>query len=238
VTVLPPPRTEQQSADPASADPGAADPASADPGAAAAPVVAPGAGAKSRRSLALMLLLAVLGAAVVLLAVGQTWARGSVDVQGTGIGVSTSGSGITGLPGALALVGLAASVAVFAVRGLGRVAVGLLLALAGAGAAVSALLAVGDTAALDRNAARAAGLTRATATAVGHTGWPWVAALGGVLLLLAGLLVLARGRDWPGMSSRYEAPGAGPKRPGRPAPATETPADLWKALDRGEDPTD
>ena len=195
-----------------------------------------------RRSLALMLLLTVLGAAVVLLAAGQTWAHGSVAFQATRLKVSASGSETSGLPGALALVALAAAVAVFTVRGVGRAVVGALLALAGAGVAVTALVAATGDGALDSKAARAVGLTKATATGVDHTLWPWVGALGGVLLLLGGLLVLARGRDWPGMSSRYDAPGKATGRPRgaaakRATPDQETPADLWKAMDRGEDPT-
>ncbi|MFC1412354.1 TIGR02234 family membrane protein [Streptacidiphilus sp. N1-12] len=219
MTALPPPRTEPAAPEPA-----------AEP---AAP--APSAPRPDRRSLALMLLLTVLGAAVVLLAAGQTWARGSVAFQGTPLRISATGAQTSGLPSALALVGLAAAVAVFAVRGRARQAIGVLLALAGAGVAASALTAATGVGALDRRAARAVGLTRAVATGAGHTAWPWTAALGGLLLLLAGLLVLARGRDWPGMSSRYEAPGATRRRAEAPAP--EAPADLWKALDRGEDPT-
>ncbi|WP_042395732.1 TIGR02234 family membrane protein [Streptacidiphilus carbonis] len=195
-----------------------------------------------RRSLALMLLLTVLGAAVVLLAAGQTWAHGSVAFQGTRLKVSASGSETSGLPGALALVALAAAVAVFSVRGAARAAVGALLSLAGAGVAASALVAATGVGALNGKAARAIGLTRAAATGVEHTLWPWAGALGGVLLILGGLLVLARGRDWPGMSSRYDAPGSAAGRPRaaaakRATPDRESPADLWKALDRGEDPT-
>ncbi|WP_344337428.1 Trp biosynthesis-associated membrane protein, partial [Kitasatospora putterlickiae] len=75
------------------------------------------------------------------------------------------------------------------------------------------------------------------ATGVGHTAWPWVALAGGLLLALAGLLTVRYGRGWPAMGSRYEAPTgkASAKRPS--AGAAQNPADLWKALDRGEDPT-
>ena len=65
-----------------------------------------------------------------------------------------------------------------------------------------------------------------------------MAAVGGVLILLAGLLALRYGRLWPGMSGRYERGGA-PARPRRRAQPVDPdrPEDLWKALDRGEDPT-
>ncbi|WP_188284321.1 Trp biosynthesis-associated membrane protein, partial [Streptomyces sp. CBMA29] len=74
------------------------------------------------------------------------------------------------------------------------------------------------------------------------TGWPLVAVAGGALLLLAGLLALRYGHAWPAMSSRYDRPGSRPSLRGRaaaaPAPIDPDRAeDLWKALDRGEDPT-
>ncbi|WP_030955513.1 TIGR02234 family membrane protein, partial [Streptomyces sp. NRRL S-481] len=112
-----------------------------------------------------------------------------------------------------------------------------LLALAGAGTVAAALFGASDGSALDEKAAEASGDTSASVDALTHTAWPYVAALGGVLLLLAGLLALRYGRLWPAMSGRYERDGA--PRPRRKAPAVDPdrPEDLWKALDRGEDPT-
>ena len=256
MTALPPPRTEDPAAETAEAAAAADAPAAAEPAAdapgdtaadaasePAADAAAPAQPRPDRRSLGLMLLFAVVGAAVVLLSVGQTWARGSVAFQDSTLHISASGSQTTGVPSALALVGLAAAVAVFAVRGFGRRLVGALLALAGAGAAVVSIGAATGSAALDHRAAAAVGLSQATVGQVSHAAWPWLAALGGVLLLLAGVLVITRGRDWPGMSSRYEAPtgrrvvapGAAAKRTAGTEPSS--PNDLWKALDRGEDPT-
>ncbi|MFJ2861763.1 TIGR02234 family membrane protein [Kitasatospora sp. NPDC087314] len=191
------------------------------------PVPAPSAPAAGRRTLGVMLLLTVLSAVLVLTAVGRVWAEGRAGT----LAVSVTGGKISEVPGGLALVGLAAAVAVFAVRGAGRLAVGALTLLAGLGAAVASAAGAGDTAALDDEAARKLALSGSAATEVGHTGWPWVALAGGLLLAVAGLLTLRYGRGWPAMGSRYEAPT-------RKAPATTgTPADLWKALDRGEDPT-
>jgi hypothetical protein len=78
-----------------------------------------------------------------------------------------------------------------------------------------------------------------------------VAALGGLLILLAGGLALIGGRSWPGPTRRYERAGpsgaagtpptATSKRPATASPVAEaradTPADVWDALSRGEDPT-
>ncbi|MGP2438061.1 TIGR02234 family membrane protein [Streptomyces sp. JW3] len=190
-----------------------------------------------RHSLALALLSGALGAAVALLATRQEWSHGTATVAGGDFPLTAQGSDVTGVPAALAIVGLAALVAVFAVRRAGRYAVAALLALCGVGTIVAAVTGASDSAALDDQAAQAAGATSATVHALGHTAWPYVAAAGGVLLLLAGLLALRYGRQWPAMSGRYERSGA--PRPRRPAKAAdpERPEELWKALDRGEDPT-
>ncbi|MFJ8196111.1 TIGR02234 family membrane protein [Streptomyces sp. NPDC096152] len=189
-----------------------------------------------RRSLAVALLCGALGAAVVLLASRQQWAEGTATVAGGAFPLTVKGSEVTGVPAALAVVGLAALVAVFAVRRAGRFLVAALLALSGAGVVAAAVLGATDGSALDDKAAQASGNTAATATALSHTGWPYVAAAGGALLLLAGLLALRHGHRWPAMSGRYERSGAPRTRAARPVDP-DRPEDLWKALDRGEDPT-
>jgi uncharacterized membrane protein (TIGR02234 family) len=48
------------------------------------------------------------------------------------------------------------------------------------------------------------------------------------------VVTVRSGRSWPGMSARYDRPATTPeKKPDRPA----SQAELWDALDRGEDPT-
>ncbi|MEU5362884.1 TIGR02234 family membrane protein [Streptomyces sp. NPDC005925] len=190
-----------------------------------------------RRSLAIALLSGALGAAVVLLATRQRWSEGTATVAGGEFPLTAQGSDVTGVPAALAIVGLAALVAVFAVRRTGRFAVAALLALCGAGTIVAASLGASDSGALDTKAAEATGDTSATVDSLSHTGWPYVAVAGGVLLLLAGLLALRYGRMWPTMSGRYERGAARPARSSAPAVDPDRPEDLWKALDRGEDPT-
>ncbi|WDV51009.1 TIGR02234 family membrane protein [Streptomyces coeruleorubidus] len=198
---------------------------------------AAGSGRSGRRSLAVALLCGALGAAVALLATRQRWAEGTATVAGGAFPLTAKGSDVTGVPAALAVVGLAALVAVFAVRRAGRVVVAALLALSGAGIVVAALLGASDGSALDEQAAQASGDTSASVDTLSHTAWPYVAAVGGVLLLLAGLLALRYGRLWPAMSGRYERGGTPQPRRKAPAVDPDRPEDLWKALDRGEDPT-
>lgn len=190
-----------------------------------------------RRSLAAALLFGALGAAVALLSSRQEWASGSATVPGGSFPLAAKGSDVTGVPAALAIVGLAALVAVFAVRRAGRMLVAGLLALSGAGAVVAAVLGATDSAALDEKAAEVSGNTAATIGSLGHTVWPYVGAAGGALILLAGLLALRYGRSWPSMGGRYERDGTPrPRKAARPVDP-ERPEELWKALDRGEDPT-
>ncbi|MEU6170720.1 TIGR02234 family membrane protein [Streptantibioticus parmotrematis] len=237
-----PVETAEPSAPAETAEPSAGG-ASAEPSSGATPAepssdAAPRRRAPGRRSLAAALVSGAAGASVVLLAAGKTWATGSTLAAGSLIAIKASGKDVTGLPDALALVALAALVAVFAVRGAGRVVVSALLTLCGAGTVAACVAGASATGALDAAATRASGLSDSTVRHAAHTGWPWIAALGGLLLLAAGLLALARGAAWPAMGSRYERPG-GPRagRPGRAAPDPENPGEMWKALDRGEDPT-
>ncbi|KKD04363.1 TIGR02234 family membrane protein [Streptomyces sp. WM6386] len=190
-----------------------------------------------RLSLAVALLSGALGAAVALLATRQQWSQGTATVAGGDFPLTARGSDVTGVPAALAIVGLAALVAVFAVRKAGRFAVAALLALSGAGIVAASLLGADDSSALDEQAAKASGDASATVAALSHTAWPYVAAVGGALILLAGLLALRYGRMWPAMSGRYERSGA-PRPVRRPKAADpDRPEEMWKALDRGEDPT-
>lgn len=190
-----------------------------------------------RRSLAVALLCGAAGAAVALLASRQGWSEGTASVAGGDLTLTAKGSDVTGVPAALAIVGLAALVAVFAVRRAGRFLVAALLALSGAGTVAAALFGAGDSTALDEKAAQVSGDTSATAHALSNTAWPYVAAFGGLLILLAGLLALRFGKGWPAMSGRYERDGSPRVRPDKPAVDSDRPEDLWKALDRGEDPT-
>lgn len=177
VSAVPPPRTE------ADAEPEATD------------------GRSGRRSVAVALLLGALGATVVLLASGRTWARGTAAIGGDSLQLTADGRAVTGLPAALAIVGLAALVAVFAVRGKSRLLVSGLLALSGLGAALSALLGSDGRRVLDAQAARTTADSAAHVAGLTQTTWPYVTAAGAVLILAAGLLALRFGRAWPAMGA-------------------------------------
>jgi Tryptophan-associated transmembrane protein (Trp_oprn_chp) len=64
--------------------------------------------------------------------------------------------------------------------------------------------------------------------------FPWrpLAAVGGLAVLAAGIVVAWRGPRWPAMSSRYGNTGG----PGR-QPVADS-ASLWESLSRGVDPTE
>lgn len=206
-----------------------------------------------RRALAVTLPSGALGAAVVLVAAGQVWSESTASFADGTLPLKADGGDISGLPSALALVGLASLVAVFAVRRAVRLAVAGLLALCGAGTVLTAVLGARDTGALKDKAAQASGLAGSGIGDVSVSGWPYLSAAGGVLLLFAGALALRYGREWPSMagSGRYERTARAPKarRIGRTAGSgagagtaaapvdPDRPEDLWKALDRGEDPT-
>ncbi|WP_369206213.1 TIGR02234 family membrane protein [Streptomyces sp. PU-14G] len=243
----PPPAPDAETDPAAEADAPAAD---ADAGAPAAEAdadagtAAPGTagGARSRAprvALAAALLCGAVGAALALVAAGQTWSESSAAfAQGT-VPVSAEGSDVTGLPSALALVGLAALVAVFAVRRLGRYLVAGLLTVCGGAVMAAALLGADDTGPLTEQAAKTSGLTDSGIGAVDVTAWPYVSAAGGALLLVAGLLALRYGRTWPSMSgsARYERTPLRQRATRAQRVDPDRPEDLWKALDRGEDPT-
>nr|WP_236591858.1 TIGR02234 family membrane protein [Streptomyces sp. NHF165] len=191
------------------------------------------------RALAVALLGGAVGAALALIASGQTWSESTASfAQGT-VPVHASGGDVTGLPSALALVGLAALVAVFAVRRAGRLVVAGLLTLCGAGVVASALAGSRDTAALTEEAAKTSGLADSGIGTLDVTAWPYLSAAGGLLLVLAGVLALRYARVWPSMSgsARYERTPLRQRAARQQRIDPDRPEDLWKALDRGEDPT-
>ena len=198
--------------------------------------------ATGRRELVAVLAAAALGAALTLVAAGQHWL--SITAQRRPplppVTAAVTGGEVAPLAPAAALVLLAAAGALLAVRGVGRIAVGLLMVLAGAGIAWSCGRVLGGadvvTDRLLSFGVPASDLVKDVAPA-----WPVVAVAGGVLGIAAGLLAVVRGRRWPAMGRRYERPGAATPGPAQPAPAAsdeQRAQSAWHALDRGEDPTE
>ena len=193
----------------------------------------------ARRELTAAVLGAVLAGALALIAGGQPWAQVTAQREAPLPPVSgvLSGAAAAPLVPAAGLVLLAAGLALLAVRGAGRAAVGLLMALAGGVLAWSGVRALSgglDAAAAEEFPGRAA------VTAEVSAAWPILAVLAGVLGVAAGLLAVLRGRTWPAMGRRYERTGAPAAEPAAARPQTDEDRAqaAWKALDRGEDPTD
>jgi uncharacterized membrane protein (TIGR02234 family) len=193
--------------------------------------------APARREQAAATALCLLSSALALLAAGRTWATGVLEprpplpAREVSLLASQAGSSVRGL----AVVGLAGAVAVVAARGWGRVLVGVVLLVTGLGIVLDAV---------SFDAAGAFGDALLETDTATSTGWPLLAGVGGAGLALSGAFVVARGRRWSSLSSRYDAPrsarpSAGPAPTGPPAVAEPAAGEreLWEALDRGTDPT-
>jgi uncharacterized membrane protein (TIGR02234 family) len=199
-----------------------------------------------RSGLRLAVLLTLVGSALVLLAARRTWIEvpSSDGLTIASLHTTVRGSRVSGVPQALGLVGLAGVLALVATRGVARAVVGALVGLAGLGVVVDAVrslhdgllgrLVSGHASDVCDVGASTSGCLLATERFVGiteHPGWAWLTLVGGLVLLAAGALVVARGRSWAGLSSAYQVPAA---------TAAEPPAGdkaVWDALDRGDDPT-
>jgi uncharacterized membrane protein (TIGR02234 family) len=142
---------------------------------------------------------------------------------------------------AAAYVALAGVAAIVAVRGWWRVLVGVLVAGAGV-AAVAALLPLASGGEVrDRflhhfgDCANGGCGISGPLPSFHAASWLWVAVLGAVLVILAGVMTVMRGRRWPGLSSRYDRQPETDPVPVPEGPVTDKGA--WDALDRGDDPT-
>jgi len=210
----------------------------------------------ARREYLGTLLLGAAGAAVVLIAVRQDWAR-VLTVQPHPLPASTAvvrGQDLLPAAGALGLAALAGLAALVATRRLARRLTGGLLAAFGVAIIVALSMPVTDAqvrGAVTGAAGTAssvpggstvdngttpgggvAGISVASHVTMAAFPWRWVAVAGAVLVVAAGLLAAWRGARWPVMSSRYGRPAGRP-----PSPGTD-PAALWEALSQGIDPTD
>ncbi len=176
------------------------------------------------------------GAALMLAASGQVWVSGLLSSPGpvASVAVDLTGSDLTGALSGLALAGLAGIAGLYAARSWARRAVGLLVAACGVFALTAVWSATRPAALTDAVvdlAADTAGAAHGAGTPELHALGPAMGAAGAVLLILTGVVAVLRAPAWPGMGNRYD-------RDAAPRPRlAETPADLWKSLDAGDDPT-
>lgn len=182
------------------------------------------------------LLLLAAGGGLTLLAASSSWARLSAEDGLVGVSATVTGSGMAPLCVAAGVVSLAAVPAVLAVRRWLRAVVAVVVV----ALAVAALVQVAGSATDVGRAAREwwaveVGALAETAVVV-PTPWPFVAVVSLSLTVAGGALVLLRGRQWRGLSSRYDAPAR--SFGGRAQAGASGDADTWQALDRGEDPTE
>lgn len=172
-----------------------------------------------------------VGGVLVLVASGRVWSTATLHVPGAPASdVSVSGHAVEPALPALGIALLALAVAVLAASGPMRRVAGVLVAAVGG-------LALGVSI-----AGRSAVSSALTAHEIGDAGIPvhgsangwWVvAALGGLIAFLVGLVVVVRSGQWAAMGRKYEAPQR------IAAPVGVDPAETaWEALDRGEDPTE
>jgi uncharacterized membrane protein (TIGR02234 family) len=185
-----------------------------------------------RREFTAALLAAAAGAALLAAAGTRDWATAEVAVSGPAAAapVAVSGGDAAAAAAAMGPAGLAALAAVVATRGWARRVVGAVLA--GFGAVALASVWQGTrTGTLSRLAADQVAAGGAVDALAVSAGWPVSAAAGAVLLLAAGAATAVRGPSWPGMGSRYDRHSAPRAVPGG------DPAELWRSLDRGADPT-
>jgi len=180
------------------------------------------------RSRAVAYVLLLLGGGLALVASGQPWWR----AVGTGLSVRFTGTEASGgLSQALGVVALAGTLLTLALRRRGRQVVAIVLLATAAGAVLAGLLRLRPSADAVRTGVREVSL--ADSFEVLPTGWPWVYAAAGLLLGAGALLVLLSAPGWAGGAKRFDRTASA-----SPAvSAADDPADVWKAMDAGQDPT-
>jgi len=186
-----------------------------------------------RRAYATAAVALLVGAGLLLLAYGLTWATAEVPIlAGADRGdTAVRTQAFTGrdlYPGAAAMawVVLAAVGGIVASRSWGRTVVAVLALLAGlAAAATTVTFALAPVQAVDRAVSDLVGTESYVESAATSS---WLVALGaGLVVVVAAGWTAVRGRRWPTLGRRYE-------RRSR----AERAASHWEAQDLGQDPTD
>ncbi|NYG08329.1 putative membrane protein (TIGR02234 family) [Phycicoccus badiiscoriae] len=180
-----------------------------------------------------VVLLALVGAAVLLVGAGRVWVSGTVNDAVLGASrISGTGSEVASGVVALALVGAAAALASATSGALVRRVTLVVLALAGAAeCAVAARVALSPASSLGAIAAKAAGRTGSLETHATASAWPVVCVVAALMLVLAAVAGWVGAVRWRGLGARYETPSTSAGARGQRV-ATD-----WDRLDAGDDPT-
>jgi hypothetical protein len=179
------------------------------------------------------LVIGLTGAVAVVVGTARPWAQISGSVRGVPIvHASVDGAALAPLAAALGYVLLAGFGAVVATRGTVRRAIGAAVLVAAAVVVVVAVAVPSDISAALHSALRAKGYPGGGVVTEGTSAWRWVCLSGAVLAGASGAAVAALGRQFAVMGARYDA---------LPADAGEygerDDAEMWRAIDRGDDPT-
>jgi uncharacterized membrane protein (TIGR02234 family) len=175
----------------------------------------------TRREYAATLAALAASGVVALIVTGQPWAN--VTFSGV-VGrqtIAASGSDLTDGVRAIGLLSLAGVLVIGATKGWLRRVIGLGIAAAGVLAVLHLIRIRRDFTEIVAAWAEisANGVTVQSTPAI------WVATVGCIAVVVAGLLTAAHGHRWPTLRANYD------RRPAKPA------EDAWDVLDRGEDPT-
>ena len=184
-----------------------------------------------------VVLLALVGAGLLLVSAFRPWVTGAVDDVLGATRLSATGAEVA--PG-LTAVALAIGAAAIAIVAAGRIARVIAVVAYALCVAVAAALAVrvllDPEGVLGPVAASRVGRTGSVETVADATIWPWVALLACLVALLGLAGAVVGIRRWGGPSQRYEVPdGAAADVAG---PRGERVASDWDELSAGRDPTD
>jgi uncharacterized membrane protein (TIGR02234 family) len=189
------------------------------------------------RLFGLVALALLLGAGGLWASTRLDWASTQVQVTGHGavgdVPLAVTGAQVAPVLVGLAVIALAGVAAAIALSGIARRILGVLVAAAGAGGLVLALLAWLDPPTADEIprlvGSAAGGAAAAPGATVATTAAPLLAVAGGLLVVVGGVLLLLADKGLPRMGAKYDAPGAS-----RPVDPERT---AWDELDSGVDPT-
>lgn len=169
----------------------------------------------------------LVGDVLALMSSAQPWWRAT----GEGVVVKFTGTQVTGgLSQALGIVALAGTLLMLVLQVRGCRVVAAMLLVVGVGLVLAGALRLQPSADAVRSQVREISLVDAFQLSL--TAWPWLFILSGALIVSGAALTMITAARWPSRSRSFSpAPSVG-----EPVNADD-PAELWKAMDAGADPT-